>query len=664
MLQPHAKSSPDNSRSGSIMRCAVYTRVSTDDQARGEYNSLESQRDICEHAIAVHQHEGWTTTLYFDDPGYSGKNLERPGIRALIQEVQSGHIDVVVAYKIDRITRHLPDFYEFWRILNQHKVNFVSATQSFDTGTPMGMLMLNMLLSFGQFEREVTVERIQHKIAERAKKGKWFGGWAPIGYEYDTISKTLSLHPGEAPIVRRIFELSKQLGSPAKVAAELNAEGLRTTERVINSRRGNELVVGGKRFIPHKIKVIVTNPVYKGVIRHQGEDHPAEHPALVTAKLWQEANDALSGKARPQSQARLERNTHQSLLKGLIHCGVCGHKLTPKPGGKKDKEGNPYLYYTCNEVSKEGKAAACTLRSVPARAMDDLVMQIVGEIGRRPEVIKAAIAASNEEKQKSLRPLKSKLAEFQRRHKELNDELQRYLLLARQPGSEHFGHETLAAAEDLAKQKHEVEREIEKVKIDIDLRERVLADEKLIANSLLAFEEKVTVFPFEDQCEFLRLLLRQVRVNRLDPEKDPIPAGPPTWGAQIRTQWYSVNLDFYATDLITKAYKNGDLSSHLRDVGGGRGIRTLGGFDPTTVFKTVALNRSAIPPEKKIADCGSGNVAGYGRSATGKIGRRWSDGSCYRRLDLAKRGGSGRSGLGMAAGGWMRRRTEGSWKAT
>ena len=259
------KKSAKSPATGSLVRCAIYTRVSTDDQTRGEYNSLESQRDICEHAIAVHKHEGWQTTLYFDDPGFSGKNLDRPGIQALMQEIKSGQIDVVVAYKIDRITRYLPDFYEFWKILNQYKVNFVSATQSFDTGTPMGMLMLNMLLSFGQFEREMIAERVQHKVAERAKKGMWNGGWAPLGYSHDSVAKQIHPDPAEAPLVKRIFELSKELRSPAKVANILNAEGLRTPERTVQSRRGNEMMIGGKRFIPNKIKLIVTNPIYKGM---------------------------------------------------------------------------------------------------------------------------------------------------------------------------------------------------------------------------------------------------------------------------------------------------------------------------------------------------------------------------------------------------------------
>lgn len=435
--------------------------------------------------------------------------------------VRSGEIKVVVAYKLDRITRSLPDFYDLWKVLEQHGVHFVSATQSFDTSTPMGMLMVNMLLSFAQFERESTVERVRHKLGERAKRGMWNGGWAPLGYTYDPATKKVGIHEEDAKVAKRIFELSRDLGSPAKVAALLNAEGLRTPAREVQSRRGRQTVVGGKRYIGNKITSIVTNPFYKGIIRHQGEDYPGEHPALVSAKLWQQANDALSGKTRPggNPKERLERNVHQSLLKGIIHCGICGHRLTPKPGGKKDKSGNPYLYYTCNEVSKDGKAASCTVRNLPGRTLDEFVLRIIGELGRRPELIKSAIAASNEEKSRSLRPLKKRRADLQQRRKEMADSLARYLILARQPDAGHFGEETLAAAEDLSKQKHELERELDKVEIEIAFRERVVADEHRIAGALRQFDDAVKELSFEEQCELVRLVVGESGLTASTPKR-------------------------------------------------------------------------------------------------------------------------------------------------
>ena len=172
-----------------------------DDQTRGDYNSLESQHDICRPLIGVHQHEGWEETHFFGDPGYSGKNLERPGVQGLIQAIKRGEIDVVVTYKLDRVTRSVRDFFDFWQLLEDHGANFVSATESFDTGTPAGRLMLNMLLDFGQYERELTAERITDKLAERAKRGMWAGGAVPLGYNYDSQTKKLSPNREEAVLV-------------------------------------------------------------------------------------------------------------------------------------------------------------------------------------------------------------------------------------------------------------------------------------------------------------------------------------------------------------------------------------------------------------------------------------------------------------------------------
>ncbi len=559
-----------------LVRCAIYTRVSTDDQARGEYNSLDTQRDICQHSIAIHRHEGWEATHFFDDAGFSGKNLERPGIQALLHAIRSGEVKVVVAYKLDRITRSLPDFYALWKVLEQHDVHFVSATQSFDTSTPMGMLMVNMLLSFAQFERETTVERVRHKLEERAKRGLWNGGWAPLGYAHDPVTKRIEIHPEESVLARRIFELSRDLGSPAKVAAILNAEGLRTPERLVLSKRGRRTSAGGKLFICDKITTLVSNPFYKGVIRHRGKEYPGEHPALVSAKLWQQANDALSGKTRPggNPKDRLERNVHQFLLKGIIHCGLCGRRLTPKPSGKRDGNGRQYLYYTCNEVSREGSAASCTVRNLPGRTLDEFVLRIIGELGRHPELIKSAIAASNEEKSRSLRPLKKRRAELQQRRKEMADSLARYLMLAREPEAGHFGEETLAAAEDLSKQKHDLERELEKVEIEISFRERVVADEHRIAAALRQFDDAVKELSFEEQCELVRLIVRGVRVNRLDPEKEPIPGGLSPAERKIRTHWYSVNLDVFANNSLPASCTNLKLGSHLDQNGAGDEIRT------------------------------------------------------------------------------------------
>jgi len=276
-----------------LVRCAIYTRVSTDDQASGEYNSLDVQRDICLHAVALRRRESWVAARFFEDAGHSGKNLERPGLRELIDAARSGEIDVVVVYKLDRITRSLADFHALRKELERNGVRFVSATESFDADTPVGMLTVNMLLSFAQFERETTVERVRHKLGERAKRGMWNGGRSPLGYVHDSRTKKIGIREEEAVVVRRIFELSREWGNPAKVAAILNAEGLRTAER-----QGRKSMAGGKLYVGRRVAAIVANPFYKGMIRHRGEEYPGEHPALVSVELWRQANETLRGGMR------------------------------------------------------------------------------------------------------------------------------------------------------------------------------------------------------------------------------------------------------------------------------------------------------------------------------------------------------------------------------
>lgn len=555
------------------VRCAIITRVSTDDQARGEYSSLKSQRDICEHYVSVHQLEGWVVTHYFEDPGYSGKDLNRPGIQALLAEVRSGNIDVVVAYKIDRISRCLPDFYEFWRVLENHGANFVSATQNFDTSTPMGMLMLNMLLSFAQFERETTAERTFHKLAERAKHGKWNGGWVPIGYEYDKATQQLRPHPDEGGLVRDMYQLAVKFRNATETARILNETGKRTRQRVLVRMDGSQRIVGEKRFIGDRVKAIIANPIYMGVIRHGNKDYPSEHPALVTAKVWEEANGALNPeKDEPSKLQRRDKHTH--LLKGILKCGHCGTSLTPYPSGKKDENGQPYLYYTCTHVTKDGAASECPVRSIPARAFEGLIVSYIGEIGRHQEVIDAAVRASNEEKTKAIRPLRTKLAELQRRHRELSEAVRNCIETVKRKDAKNITDDFMAEAERLSAEKRDVELERTKLNIEVNYRERVVADKQVIADALLRFEKVMQSLPADDQKELIHLVVREISVKHFDPEMDQAPREEGMFSTQIRTKWYLVNISFFASDLIPECYKNGEISSDLKRIGSRGRTRT------------------------------------------------------------------------------------------
>jgi site-specific DNA recombinase len=566
--RPATKSSPSKR-----CRCAIYTRVSTDDQARGDYSSLKSQKDICEHYVSVHQMDGWVATSYFEDPGYSGKNMDRPGIQALIGEINAGNVDVVVTYKIDRITRSLPDFYDFWRMLERHHVNFASATQNFDTATPMGMLMLNMLLSFGQFERELTVERTTHKLAERAKRGKWNGGWVPLGYKYDKATQLLKPHPEEADLVREMYRLAKTLRNATQVAKILNRDGRRTRQRVLIRKDGSQKLVGEKRFISDRIRACTGNPLYKGIILHNGVEYPSEHPGLVSPKLWQEANEALLPIKNAGTRFQM-RDKHVHLLKGLLKCGHCGTALTPFPSGKKDKNGNPHLYYTCTNVIKDGRAAECLVRSIPARDFEKLIIGYIGELGRHPEIIQATVKASNEAKKKSIRPLRSQLAVLEKRYRELSEAVNNCVEAAKRKGARNITDDFMAEAERLAEEKHTVELEREKLRIEIDYREKVVADERAIADALLRFEKVVDNLPPEEQKELLRLIIREIAVKHFDPEKDKAPVHEGVFRTKIRTKWYLVNMSLYASDLFARVSQEGKISSYFDRIGSPGRTRT------------------------------------------------------------------------------------------
>lgn len=569
------------------VRCAIYTRVSTDEQAKGQYSSLKAQRDICQNYIAVHKEDSWVPAGYFEDSGYSGKNMERPGIRTLLAEINAGNIDIVVAYKIDRVTRSLRDFYEFWEHLEQHHVGFASATQSFDTSSSMGMLMLNILLSFGQYERELASERTSDKLSERAKKGKWNGGWVPLGYEYDKKEQKLNPHPDEAKFVKDIFELTVKFRNATAVAHELNKMGIRTRKRTLIRKDGSEKVVGEKRFIGDRVKGIIRNPIYRGVIRHDTSDFDGEHKGLVSEKLWDAANEAL----KPQKRQRVQmRDKHVHLLKGLLKCGHCGTSLTPYPAGKKDKNGNPYLYYTCTHVVKEGGEAPCSVRSLPAREFEDLILGFIGELAKHPAMIKETLAASTDAQMKSVRPLKTKLAALQKTHKNVADAVRTCIESAKAKGAEKIGEEFIAEAEKLAVEKNNIEHEINMLRVQIDQKERVVANEQIIADGLCRFNELRKHLPAEDQKELVRMFIYEVTVNAIDPDRkgkspsETVNQPEATSGneklehavfeTKIRTKWYRVNLGLYGNSLFTGVLNKTRESSDYRLIGSGGWART------------------------------------------------------------------------------------------
>ena len=337
------------------LRCAVYTRKSTEDGLEQEFNSLHAQREACEAYILSQRHEGWSLVeTHYDDGGFSGGNMERPGLTALLDDVASGLVHVILVYKVDRLTRSLADFAKIVERLDAREASFVSVTQAFNTTTSMGRLTLNVLLSFAQFEREVTGERIRDKIAASKKKGLWMGGPVPLGYE--VIERKLVPVPEEAERVRTIMRRYIASRSANELIAQLEAEGIRTKvqKRTSGPHRGGIAFRRGSLF--HLLK----NPIYRGKIVHKGEVYQGEHAAIVDEDLWGSVQKRLQEKAPPRKRAKNDRQP--ALLRGLL-TDPEGRPMVPTYATKGTRR---YAYYeTRKDLARPDDPAAARIGQGP-----------------------------------------------------------------------------------------------------------------------------------------------------------------------------------------------------------------------------------------------------------------------------------------------------------
>ena len=520
------------------MRCAIYTRVSTDEQARSEYSSLDRQREICASYIDIQKEKDWRLSGVYEDGGYSGKDLHRPGIQELVQDIKDDKIDVMVTYKIDRISRSLKDFYDFWEVLKAHNVTFVSATQHFDTSDSTGMLMLNILLSFAQFERELTRERTLSKMAGRAQRGLWNGGNIPIGFDYSRDLQLLRPAEDEAKVVRFIFSRLIETHSPSTVANEANALGFRSKRRLVTRRTGSQVEVGGKRLDEDSIKAIVRNPLYKGFIRYDGALFPGTHECIIEPETWEEANKAI-GNGREGAELRY-KDDHIHLLKGLVRCGPCGLAMTPYPSGKKSSNGTPYLYYTCTSVVQDGTHSACPVRALPAREFEGLIRQVLAELGNSPAILQACVQAANRDATTSVDSIREARSRHQEEIARLTTGIRRIIEIMKT--QDLLSEDVKDEYRQLVREKERLVTLCEKLQLDIELRQKRVLDVEVIQKSLQDFERLVTLLPLEDQKELFQLLIREIEVYPYDPSTDEPPAGDGALATRVRSKWYRVNL--------------------------------------------------------------------------------------------------------------------------
>ena len=356
-------------------RCAIYTRKSSEEGLEQSFNSLHAQREACDAYIKSQTHEGWRVLAQpYDDGGFSGGSMERPGLAALLSDVEQGKIDIVVVYKVDRLTRSLIDFARIVEAFDRHRVSFVSVTQAFNTTTSMGRLTLNVLLSFAQFEREVTGERIRDKIAASKKKGMWMGGNLPLGY--DRQDNTLVINPAEAAQVQTIFERYLDLGSVEVLRQELAAGGVRSKSRV--TRAGK--TIGGTVFSRGALYHLLTNLHYRGMIRHKDQHHAGLHPAIIKDTLF----DAVQRRLAAQRVVRGSRSVRAAgaRLTGRI-TSETGGPFTPS--FSYGRGGRIYRYYVAERPGDVDLGGEGRLHRLPAEALEAYVQETLARLVGRPD---------------------------------------------------------------------------------------------------------------------------------------------------------------------------------------------------------------------------------------------------------------------------------------
>jgi len=356
------------------VRCAIYTRKSTEEGLDQEFNTLDAQREACAAYIKSQAHEGWKPlSERYDDGGYSGGTMERPALQQLMDDIRNHRVDVIVAYKIDRLTRSLSDFARLAETFDEHGVSFVSVTQQFNTTTSMGRLTLNMLLSFAQFEREVTGERIRDKIAASKKKGMWMGGTTPLGYKVE--DRKLVIVPDDAETVRTIYRLYLECGDVPALMQELDERGIRTKVRTDSTGR----TYGGRRFQRGHLYRLLSNPVYIGRIPHRDQSYPGPHEAIIDMETWEAVQKQLGDNT--QGPRKRRRTTSPSLLVGILEDNN-GNRFTPAHASKK---GRRYRYYV-EQAPNAGKGPAKSqLRRIPAREVESAVRKGIHDFLGSPQ---------------------------------------------------------------------------------------------------------------------------------------------------------------------------------------------------------------------------------------------------------------------------------------
>ena len=479
-----------------IVRCAVYTRKSTEEGLQQEFNTLDAQRESGEAYIAAQKHEGWVCLPdRYDDGGFTGGNMERPAVQRLMKDIEAGKVDCVVVYKVDRLSRSLLDFARIMEAFDKNKIAFVSVTQQFNTSTSMGRLMLNVLLSFAQFEREIISERTRDKIAAARRKGKFAGGRPVLGYNLlsNPTGPKLLVNDDEAAQVRAIFELYLKYEALIPTVMELDRRGW--TTKVWQTKAGGR--VGGRPFDKNMLYHLLTNVVYLGKVRYRDEVHPGEHAAIVDEQIWQRVQAMLQRNRR--TGGALVRNKHGALLKGRLRCAPCkcsmGHAYTAQ-GTKR------YRYYVCLKAQKRGWHN-CPTKSVPAGEIERFVVEQIKGIGKDPTVLAETLRQARGQGQRSL-------AELEAEERGLGRELARHNAELRKLASAVKNGEKAGELANLQDRIRAAEQRATEVREQVVALSREMVDEREVEAALSVFDPMWDTLSPREQARIIHLLVERV----------------------------------------------------------------------------------------------------------------------------------------------------------
>src|SRR5579885_817919 len=468
------------------VRCAIYTRKSTDEGLNQDFNSLDAQRDAGE-AYIRSQAEGWTPLPdLYDDGGYTGANMDRPALKRLLADIQARKVDCVVVYKVDRLSRSIRDFGRIMEILEKHGATFVSVTQQFNTTTPLGRLTLNILLSFAQFEREIISERTRDKQVMARRRGKWTGGHLPLGYDLE--DGNLIINEEEAARVRQVFDWYLEGHSVHGIVAKCEGLGWRNKEWATKE---------GKKFGGHPLRkchiyTMLANPLYAARIRAGDEIVAAAHPRIVDDNTFDLVQQKLKENTRNPGGERGPRV--EALLRGLLYCAACGSAMSPSYSSSKNRR---YRYYVCLR-SMQRNGDGCTTRAVSAPVVEEAVIESVRRFATQPEVIEAIARAARQRLTEELIRHREELKAVNVRVRNAKSQLVRAKYL--DADREAALRETVAVGEARA----------EELRRTVERGERLRFDDQMVRQRMATFDEVWKTMTIQQQAALLRQLIERV----------------------------------------------------------------------------------------------------------------------------------------------------------